>query len=52
MTVSRPDIVSGAASQAANVAAMQQFRFPLSAEHLGVNIGADAAYEGSQQKKF
>jgi hypothetical protein len=25
---------------------MQQFRFPLSAEHLGVNIGADAAYEG------
>jgi hypothetical protein len=25
---------------------MQQFRFSLSAEHLGVNIGADAAYEG------
>jgi hypothetical protein len=45
VTVSRPDIVSRAASQAAN-AAMQQFRFPLSAEHLGVNIGADAAYEG------
>jgi hypothetical protein len=45
VTVSRLDIVSRAASQAAN-AAMQQFRFPLSAEHLGVNIGADAAYEG------